>query len=50
MTFADVGAGEFVLIEDSYRHVSLAINKGDAAAELRAHAQSTAIVGPTGHR
>jgi S-adenosylmethionine hydrolase len=50
MTFADVAAGEFVLIEDSYRHVSLAINKGDAAAELRAHAQSTAIVGPAGHR
>jgi hypothetical protein len=46
-TFADVGSGEFVLIEDSYRHISLAINKGDAAARLRARAGSTAIVGPT---
>ncbi|MDQ3941329.1 MAG: SAM-dependent chlorinase/fluorinase [Actinomycetota bacterium] len=46
-TFADVAAGEFVLIEDSYRQLSLAINKGDAAARLRARAGSTAIVGPT---
>jgi S-adenosylmethionine hydrolase len=46
-TFADVAAGEFVLIEDSYRHCSLAINKGDAAAQLRARAGSTAIVGPS---
>jgi S-adenosylmethionine hydrolase len=46
-TFADVDSGQFVLIEDSYRHLSLAINKGDAAAHLRARAGSTAIVGPT---
>ena len=46
-TFADVDAGSFVLIEDSYRHLSLAINKGDAAGMLRARAGSTAIVGPT---
>ncbi len=46
-TFADVAAGEFVLVEDSYRQLSLAINKGDAAARLRARAGSTAIVGPT---
>lgn len=46
-TFADVDSGNFVLIEDSYRHLSLAINKGDAAAHLRARAGSTAIVGPT---
>jgi S-adenosylmethionine hydrolase len=46
-TFADVGPGEFIVIEDSYRHLSLAINKGDAAAYLRARAGSTAIVGPT---
>ncbi len=45
-TFADVDAGKFVLIEDSYRHLSLAVNKGDAAARLRARAGSTAIVGP----
>jgi S-adenosylmethionine hydrolase len=45
-TFASVPDGDFVLVEDSYRHVSLAINKGDAAARLRARAGSTAIVGP----
>ncbi|MDQ3915422.1 MAG: SAM-dependent chlorinase/fluorinase [Actinomycetota bacterium] len=45
--FADVDDGEFVLVEDSYRHLSLAVNKGDAAARLRARAGSTAIVGPT---
>lgn len=46
-TFADVDTGSYVLIEDSYRQLSLAINKGDAAAKLRARAGSTAIVGPT---
>lgn len=46
MSFSDVKAGEFVLICDSYQHLSLAINKGDAAARLRAGARSTAIVGP----
>ncbi len=45
-TFADVDAGEFVLVQDSYRQLSLAINKGDAAGRLRARAGSTAIVGP----
>jgi S-adenosylmethionine hydrolase len=45
-TFADVKAGEFVMIEDSYSFCSLAVNKGDAAARLRARAGSTAIVGP----
>ena len=45
-TFADVDAGEFVLIEDSYDHVSLAVNKGDARARLRASTGSTVIVGP----
>jgi S-adenosylmethionine hydrolase len=44
-TFADVRAGEFVVVEDSYTYLSLAINKGDAAARLRARAGSTAIVG-----
>lgn len=44
--FAAVKPGEFVLVEDSYRQLSLAINKGDAAARLRAHAGSTAILGP----
>ncbi len=45
-TFADVSAGEFVLVEDSYHHLSLAINKEDAAAKLRAHTGTTIIVGP----
>jgi S-adenosylmethionine hydrolase len=44
--FADVRAGDFVLVEDSYRYVSLAVNKGDARAKLRAHPGSTVIVGP----
>jgi S-adenosyl-L-methionine hydrolase (adenosine-forming) len=46
-SFADVEAGEFVLVEDSYRYLSLAVNKGDAGAQLRARPGSTAIVGPT---
>jgi S-adenosyl-L-methionine hydrolase (adenosine-forming) len=45
-TFADVAAGEYVLIEDSYSYASLSINKGDAAGKLRARSGSTAIVGP----
>ncbi len=45
-TFSDVDAGSFVMIEDSYRQFSLAINNGDAARRLRARAGSTAIVGP----
>ena len=47
-TFADVKPGEFVLVEDSYKQLSLAVNKGDAAARLRARAGSTAIVGSAG--
>lgn len=46
-TFADVEPGSFVLVEDAYRCISLAINNGDAAAKLRANSGSTAIVGPT---
>jgi S-adenosylmethionine hydrolase len=45
-TFADVETGEFVLVEDSYGRMSLAINNGDAARKLQAGAGSTAIVGP----
>lgn len=45
-TFAEVDAGEFVLVEDSYGHVSLAVNKGDARERLRAANGSTVIVGP----
>jgi S-adenosyl-L-methionine hydrolase (adenosine-forming) len=46
-SFGDVETGEFVMIEDSYRYLSLAINNGDAAAKLRAGAGSTAIIGGT---
>lgn len=45
-TFSDVGVDEFVVVEDSYRQLSLAVNNGDAAARLRATAGSTAIIGP----
>ncbi|HEX2241017.1 MAG TPA: SAM-dependent chlorinase/fluorinase, partial [Actinomycetota bacterium] len=45
-TFADVDAGEYVVIEDSYGFLSLAVNKGDAAARLRAQPRSTAIIEP----
>jgi hypothetical protein len=33
-------------VEDSYRYLSLAVNKGDARAQLRARPGSTVIVGP----
>ncbi|MGH2698576.1 MAG: SAM hydrolase/SAM-dependent halogenase family protein [Actinomycetota bacterium] len=46
-SFADVEVGEFVLVEDSYEKLSLAVNKGDAAARLQAEAGSTIIVGPS---
>jgi S-adenosyl-L-methionine hydrolase (adenosine-forming) len=46
-TFSDVEPGEFVVIEDSYRQMSLAVNNGDARARLRADAGSTVIVGPS---
>jgi S-adenosylmethionine hydrolase len=45
--FADVSPGDFVLVEDSYEHLSLAVNEGDARARLRASRGSTVIVGPT---
>ena len=47
-TFADVKAGDFVAVTDSYQYLSLAVNKGNAAARLRAGAHSTVIVGPVG--
>ena len=33
-TFADVRAGDILVYEDSYRSLSIAINRGDAAATL----------------
>ena len=35
-TFADVGRGDIVLYEDSYRTIALAINEGDAASVVSA--------------
>jgi S-adenosylmethionine hydrolase len=46
LTFSDVPAGSLVVVEDSYRYLSVAINNGDAAQYLRARAGSTVIVGP----
>lgn len=43
-TFMDVKPGEFILVEDSYQQLSLAVNKGDAAARLQAAPGSTIIV------
>ncbi len=34
-TFADVPAGDLLLYEDAYRALALAVNRGDAADELR---------------
>jgi S-adenosyl-L-methionine hydrolase (adenosine-forming) len=34
-TFADVGSGDILVYEDSYRALSIAINRGDAAATLQ---------------
>ncbi|MBA3349907.1 MAG: SAM-dependent chlorinase/fluorinase, partial [Actinobacteria bacterium] len=45
-TFSDVAPEQFVMVEDSYGQLSLAVNNGDAAARLRAGADSTTIVGP----
>ena len=35
-TFADAGPGDVILYEDSYRAMSIAINRGSAAAMLHA--------------
>ena len=37
-TFADVARGDIVLYEDSYRNIAIAINVGDAASVISAHA------------
>lgn len=44
-SFSDVKSGEFILVEDSYQQLSLAVNKGDAAARLQAAPGSTIIIG-----
>ncbi len=35
-TFADARPGDVILYEDSYRNMSIAINRGNAAAMLHA--------------
>lgn len=40
-TFADVGPGDIVLYEDSYRNIAIAINKGDAASVVLARPGDT---------
>jgi S-adenosyl-L-methionine hydrolase (adenosine-forming) len=43
-TFADTRAGDLMLYEDSYRNISLAINRGSAASILRAHAGQELVI------
>jgi S-adenosylmethionine hydrolase len=45
-TFAEVRPGDIVLLEDSYRNISLAINKGEAAAVLAARAGDEVVIRP----
>ena len=40
-TFADVGPGDIVLYEDSYRNIAIAINEGDAASVVLARPGDT---------
>jgi S-adenosylmethionine hydrolase len=48
-TFADAQPGDVVLYEDSYRTMSLAINRGSAASMLRASpGSSVKLIGPGG--
>lgn len=45
-TFADVRPGDVILYEDSYRMLSIAVNRGDAAAALRLSADATVVLRP----
>ena len=45
-TFADVGPGEFLLYEDAWGAVALAVNRGDAAIELRLNHDDELLVAP----
>jgi S-adenosylmethionine hydrolase len=52
-TFADARPGDVILYEDSYRNMSVAINRGSAAAMLRAEAGQPLVIrtlGPLGSR
>jgi hypothetical protein len=43
-TFADARPGDVILYEDSYRNMSVAINRGSAAAMLRAEAGQPLVI------
>ena len=45
-TFADTRPGDLLLYEDSYRNISLAINRGSAAAILKARAGLELVIVP----
>ena len=45
-TFADTRPGDLLLYEDSYRNISLAINRGSAAAILKARAGLDLMIVP----
>ena len=45
-TFADTRPGDLLLYEDSYRNISLAINRGSAAAILKARAGMELVIVP----
>jgi len=47
-TFADTRSGDLLLYEDSYRNISLAINRGSAAAILKARAGMELVIVPEG--
>ena len=47
-TFADTRPGDLLLYEDSYRNISLAINRGSAAAILKARAGLELVIVPGG--
>ncbi len=45
-TFDDVAAGELLLYEDSYRVLSLAVNRGSAVAALRLARDDEILIAP----
>ena len=45
-TFADVGEGELLLLEDSSRQLALAVNQGSARDRLGVHAGDTVRISP----
>jgi S-adenosylmethionine hydrolase len=45
-TFADVREGDILVYEDAYRALSVAINRGDAAATLQLAADTEVWITP----